>query len=166
MCAGGFRGHKSSNNWIISICSRFIGIFLICVSSALEGVGQVGGRCPGWPTIVYMSSGVFRGKESSNRIELSWLVKDLLNFGDLGSLQLWWMGVFGGCPTCMHCTHDNFMQMAAPLDFWGIPGNSLWCHMHMHVCGCACGHVWGHPLTTPYCIQPTPPTPRGDPQNQ
>ena len=33
---------------------------------------------------------MFRGKESSNRIELSRLVQDLLNFGVLGSLQ------FGG----------------------------------------------------------------------
>ena len=32
---------------------------------------------------------MFRGKESSNRIELSRLVQDLLNFGVLGSLQLW-----------------------------------------------------------------------------
>ena len=30
---------------------------------------------------------MFRGKESSNRIKLSRLVQDLLNFGDLGSLQ-------------------------------------------------------------------------------
>ena len=85
---------------------------------------------------------MFRGKESSNRIELSRLVQDLLNFGVLGSLQLWgwgvgvWgWGVFGGCSThtctcmCAHtCTHacgkhDNFMQMAAPIG--GIPGNSL-----------------------------------------
>ena len=43
---------------------------------------------------------MFRGKESSNRIELSRLVQDLLNFGVLGSLQLWggdrWMGVHLG----------------------------------------------------------------------
>ena len=43
---------------------------------------------------------MFRGKESSNRIKLSRLVQDLLNFGVLGSLQLWgggrWMGVSGG----------------------------------------------------------------------
>ena len=31
---------------------------------------------------------MFRGTESSNRIELSQLVQDLLNFGVLGSLQL------------------------------------------------------------------------------
>ena len=85
---------------------------------------------------------MFRGKESSNRIQLSRLVQDLLNFGVLGSLRPlgWgggWMGVGGGwgvplhmC-TCMHAhahtrtcgKHDNFMQMAAPIG--GIPGNSL-----------------------------------------
>ena len=47
---------------------------------------------------------MFRGKESSNRIELSRLVQDLLNFGVLGSLWLWgwgggWMGV---PPTHVH----------------------------------------------------------------
>ena len=40
---------------------------------------------------------MFRGKESLNRIELSRLVQDLLNFAVLGSLRLWgggrWMGV-------------------------------------------------------------------------
>ena len=53
---------------------------------------------------------MFRGKESSNRIELSRLVQDLLNFGVLGSLQLWGWGVggwgggwLGGAPhTCAH----------------------------------------------------------------
>ena len=37
---------------------------------------------------------MFRGKESSNRIELSRLVQELLNFGVLGFLQL--LGVGGG----------------------------------------------------------------------
>ena len=65
---------------------------------------------------------MFRGKESSNRIELSRLVQDFLNFGVLGDLQLWGWGVVGGCPThvhmymhtrtCMCGKHDNFMQMA------------------------------------------------------
>ena len=59
---------------------------------------------------------MFRGKESSNRIELSRLVQDLLNFGVLGSLQLWgggrWMGGiwgYGGCPhTHAHaCAHTH-----------------------------------------------------------
>ena len=89
---------------------------------------------------------MFRGKEYSNRIELSRLVQDLLNFGVLGSLRLWgwgggWIGGggwLGGAPythaharTRMHVhartrtcgKHDNFMQMAAPIG--GIPGNSL-----------------------------------------
>ena len=88
---------------------------------------------------------MFRGKESSNSIELSRLVQDLLNFGVLGSLWLWGWGVdgwgwgwLGGAPhtcahahacahmharTCTHVKHDNFMQMATPI--WGIPGNSL-----------------------------------------
>ena len=56
---------------------------------------------------------MFRGKESSNRIELSRLVQELLNFGVLGSLWLWGMGgcgwgMVGGCPTHVHmhaCTH-------------------------------------------------------------
>ena len=62
---------------------------------------------------------MFRVEESSNRIELSQLVQDLLNFGVLGSLWLWGgacgqMGVLGHggvflhmC-TCMHmhaCTY-------------------------------------------------------------
>ena len=84
---------------------------------------------------------MFRGKESSNKIELSGLVQDLLNFGVLGSLWLWgWgdgcIGVVGGwglphthvhmhAHACTHARgkHDNFMQMAAPIG--GIPGNSL-----------------------------------------
>ena len=118
-------------NWIISIRSRVIVILLIWVSLAVGGVRQVGGGCPGWSAIVYMSSGMFRGKESSNRIELSRLVQELLNFGVLGSLRLWGWGVGGwGCPhthacacmhtcTCVHGKHDNFMQMAAPIG--GIP---------------------------------------------
>ena len=68
---------------------------------------------------------MFRGKESSNRIELSRLVQDLLNFGVLGSLRLWgwgggWMEVGGG---------------------WGVPPHMCTCmHMHAH----ACTHVRTH----------------------
>ena len=57
---------------------------------------------------------MFRGKESSNRIELSQLVQDLLNFGVLGSLQLWggarWVGErlgAWGCPHTHTCTHTH-----------------------------------------------------------
>ena len=73
---------------------------------------------------------MFRGKESSNRIELSRLVQELLNFGVLGSLRLWggggwvdggggagWMGVGGG---------------------WGVPPTHV--HMHAH----ACIHMHAH----------------------
>ena len=103
----GFQGSQIfKQNWIILICSRLTVIFLIWVSLALDcGAGEWGYM--GWPTIVYMSSGMSRGKES-------WLVQDLLNFGVLGSLQLWggnrWVGVSGGIwghglvspHTCMH----------------------------------------------------------------
>ena len=61
---------------------------------------------------------MFRGKESSNRIELSRLVQDLLNFGVLGSLWLWgggrWMGAsggMGGVPTHMHMHAHTHMQI-------------------------------------------------------
>ena len=172
-------------NWIILIHSRVILILLIWVSLARGG--QAGGwGCLGWSTIVYMSSEMFRGKESSYRIELSWLVLELLNFGLPAALGVGggWMVVGGGwgyphthahaCAcmhthvrTCMHGKHDNFMQMAAPIG--GIHGNSLWCHMrmcmHVYVCG-------GHPFNTPQLpsshsppptpIQP-PPTPPGGP---
>ena len=109
---------------------------------------------------------MFRGKESSNRIELSRLVQDLLNFGVLGSLRLWgwgglggWgWGVVGGCPphmctcthaharTCMRGKHDNSMQMAAPIGFGEIPGipydviRACAC-VCLRVCACMCVHV-------------------------
>ena len=65
---------------------------------------------------------MLRGKESSNRIELSQLVQDLLNFGILGSLRLWgrgrWMGgvwehlgAWWGVLTCMHMHVHAHMHM-------------------------------------------------------
>ena len=64
---------------------------------------------------------MFRGKESSNRIELSRLVQDLLNFGVLGSLQLWdggmggwgggWLGVPPHTCTCTHMHAHTRMHM-------------------------------------------------------
>ena len=125
-----------------------------------------------------MSSGMFRGKESSNRIELSRLVQELLNFGVSGSLWLWGVGgrcmgvgVVEACPhthTHAHaCTHTHACvvnmiiscKWPPPLDlgkFWGFPMMSYACahvcmHMHMHVCR-------GNPLTT--AIHPTS-TPQG-----
>ena len=71
---------------------------------------------------MYMSSGMFRGKESSNRIKLSRLVEDLLNFGVLGSLQLWGRGqVVGG--------------------IWGHGGVPP-THMHVHACTCTHAHLY------------------------
>ena len=132
---------------------------------------------------------MFRGKESSNRIELSRLVQDLLNFGVLGSLQLWgwgvdgwrwgvvgggWMevGVVRGCPhthahasTCTYA-HACVLNMIIsckwppPLgESLGIPNDVI------HTCACMHMHVHmcgGHPLTTPHPIHP-PPTPQGGP---
>ena len=62
-----------------------------------------------------MSSGMFRGKESSNRIEISRLVQELLNFGVLNSLWLWGGGRWVG----------------GVWDIWGHGGCH---HMHAHAC--------------------------------
>ena len=124
---------------------------------------------------------MFRGKESSNRIELSQLVQDLLNFGVLGSLQLWgWVDGGGGglgAPThvhmhmhaCMHMhthihiKHDDFnCKWQPPLgESHRIPYDVI--HACMCVCVCACAHVWEAPSHHP---DPHPPTPQGDPWNQ
>ena len=161
-------------NWIILIHSILIVIFLIWVSLALRGGTDRWGYL-GWTSIVYMSSGLFRGKESSNRIEISWLVQDLLNFGVLGSPQLWgggrwvgWgvcrcLGVWGYPYTCAHacaCTHTHvyMYRNCKWLPTWRHP--CLSCLTCMWVCGCmcACMHVcaWfmGHPHT-PTPIQST-----------
>ena len=131
---------------------------------------------------------MFRGKESSNRIELSRLVQDLLNFGVLGSLRLWggsrWMGGIwghGGVPTHMHmhahactCTHAHLYM------YRNCKWLLTWRHlclaclacltcMCMHVCACMCMHAWmGHPPHThthPHPHSPICHPPRGvDPQ--
>ena len=69
---------------------------------------------------------MFRGKESLNRIELSRLVQDLLNFGVLGSLRLWGGGRWvGGCQ--------------GHLGAWGVSQHTCTCmnahaHTHMYTC--------------------------------
>ena len=112
---------------------------------------------------------MFRGKESSNRIELSQLVQDLLNFGVSGSLQLWgwgggWMwggGGWGVLPTHVHmhmhahmCTyaHAHMVNMIIsckwlpPLrESMGIPYDVI------HMCACMCMCVGG-------TLSPPPPT--------
>ena len=124
-----------------------------------------------------MSSEKFRGKESSNRIELSQLVQDLLNFGVLGSLQLWgggrWVGGVwgiwgvGGVTTHMH-THANACieiangrRLEASMFIMYIMFN-----MHVHACVHVCVRVcMGHPLHTHTHPHPHPPPPRGTPKS-
>ena len=130
-----------------------------------------------------MSSGMFRGKESSNRIELSGLVQDLLNFGVLGSLRLWgWrggcMGVAGGWgvpPTHVHMqvharipthAHANVVNMIISCKWPPHWGNPWEFSMMSYMCACTCMRVCvhlcgGHPLTTPTHIHPTPHPPGG-----
>ena len=127
---------------------------------------------------------MFRGKESSNRIELSRLVQDLLNFGVLGSLRLWgwgggWMGVVGGYPPHM-CTHTRTHAHACVVSMiisckWPPPlGESLeipydviraCACVHIRACTCVCTCV-GCTLSPPPPPSTHLPTPRGDPRNQ
>ena len=129
---------------------------------------------------------MLRGKESSNRIELSRLVQDLLNFGVLGSLWLWgwggvggWgWGVVGGCHThtctcmCMHAhthtrtcmcgKHDNFMQMVAPIgESLRFPYDVIHTHTCMCMCACTCTCVEGILSPPPTHILPPPHPPGG-----
>ena len=95
---------------------------------------------------------MIRGKESSNRIELSRLFQDLLNFGVLGSLWLWgWGWVYGGggwfeVPhTHMHMyAHARMVNMIIsckwppPLgESLGIPYDVIRMCMCMHAHACA-----------------------------
>ena len=114
---------------------------------------------------------MFRGKESSNRIELSRLVQDLLNFGVLGSLRLWgWgdgcMGVGGVWEVPPHmctCTHAHACMVnmiisckwPPPLgESLGIPYDVIHTCMCMHACACA--HVGGTLSPPPTHIHPPP----------
>ena len=162
---------------------NYLNSFKTCCNFSDLGFLRSGGGAGGWgylgrPAIVYMSSGVFRGKESSNRIELSWLVQDLLNFGVLGSLWLWGRGVgglgwrvAGGCPhTCTHahaCTHTHACMVNMTISckwppHWGNPWEfPMMSYAHVCVYACmnayACAHVWQHPSTLPHPYTPTPP---------
>ena len=110
-------------------------------------VGQVGGGCVECSTIVYMSSGMFRGKESSNRIELSQLVKDLLNFGVFSFLQL--LGVGGwvdGSGGWVDGSGGGWMGVGGGWGLggwgWGVVGGAPHTvHMHMHICMCMHAHA-------------------------
>ena len=120
-----------------------------CNSSNLGFLGSGGWSrwvlgCPGWSTIVYMSSGMFRGKESSNRIELSRLVQDLLNFGVLGSLQLWGGGRWVGGSVWGHGGHGRCPHMHAHTHMYR---NCKWLSTWRHPC-LACLTCRGHPPHT------------------
>ena len=117
-----------------------------------------------------MSSEILRGKESSNRIELSRLVQDLLNFGVLGSLWLWgggrWVGEsggMGGVPTHMHmhvhaCTHTH----AHLYMYRNCKWPPTWRHPCLACLTCMCVHVCMHG-TPPYTPIPTPIHPSATP---
>ena len=127
-----------------------------------------------------MSPGMSRGKESSNRIELSRLVQELLKFGVLGSLRLWGQvgggasgGIWGhgGCPH-MHaharaCTHTHThtcikLQMAASMEASMFSMFKCMCVRALCVCVRAC---MGQPPTHS-CRPPPHPSichPRGGP---
>ena len=131
-----------------------------------------------------MSSEMFRGKESSNRIELSRLVQDLLNFGVSGSLRLWgggrWMGDIWGhggvSPHTRTCTraHLYMYRNCKWPPTWRHPCIAcLACLTCMCVracmCACACVHAWDTLTHTHAHPHPHPPIrhpPRGvDPRN-
>ena len=127
VCRGVQGSQIFKQNWIILIGSRVI-VILRFGFSRLWGVGQVGGGYWGWSAIVYMSSGMFRGKESLNRIKLSRLVQDLLNFAVLGSLRLWGGGRWVG-------------ECQGHLGAWGVSPHTrtytrthAHAHTHMYTC--------------------------------
>ena len=165
------QGSQIFKHWIIMIHSWVIVILPIWVSTAVRGGAGVWG-CLGWSTIVYMSSGMFRGKESSNRIELFWLVQDLLNFGVLGSLWLWGggrcLGVsggiwgHGGCPR-MHTHVYMYRNCKWPLT-WRHPCLACLTCMCMHVHACVHGTSPHIPIPTLTPIHPSIIPPRGTPR--
>ena len=133
-----------------------------------------------------MCAGGFRGHKSSNRIELSRLVQDLLNFAVLGSLQLWgWGWVYGAVgwlgvpPTHMHVhahahthvhTHAHVVNMIIsckwlpPLgESLEIPYDVIRACMYMCVHACAC--VWGTLLPPPPTSTHPPPLLGGPPES-
>ena len=126
---------------------------------------------------------MFRGKESSNRIKLSRLVQDLLNFGVLGSLRLWgwgagWMGVGGGWgvpPTHVHMhaharTHGHahacvvnmiiLCKWLPPLDLGKSQGFPMMSYVRVRAWACVCRCVGGTLSPPPTHIHP-PPHPPG-----
>ena len=77
---------------------------------------------------------MFRGKESSNRIKLSRLVQDLLNFGVLGSLQLWLLDGVGVVGEWGWLEGAGVVGSGGGLKGWGWFG----CAPHT----CTCMHIY------------------------
>ena len=129
---------------------------------------------------------MFRGKESSNRIKLSRLVQELLNFGVFGFLQLLrvgggLMGAGGGwgCPphtcTCTHM-HTHMHAHACVVNMvisckWppplgkslGIPYDVIQACMHMCMLACMCMCMWVGCTPSPPPPHPPTPHPQGGP---
>ena len=115
--------------------------------------------------LVYMCAGGFRGHKSSNRIEMSRFVQDLLNFcfGPWGGGR-WVGGIWGhlGEWECHHmhahackCMYRNCKWPPT----WRHPCLSCLTCMCMYVCMHVC---MGYPSTHPYPPQPSsthPPPP-------
>ena len=133
---------------------------------------------------------MFRGKESSNRIELSRLVQDLLNFGVLGTLRLWgwggWVDGGGGWlgvpPTHVHMQMHARMHTHAhacvvnmiipckwlpPLDLGKSQGFPMMSYVRARACMRVRVHMCRGTLSPPPSpIHPPPHPPGGEPRNQ
>ena len=117
---------------------------------------------------------MFRGKESSNRIELSQLVQELLNFGVLGSPWLWgwvdgvggrWMGWGGGWgvpPTHVHMHGHTCMVNMIISCKWPPPLGESPMMSYAHTCTCMC---MGAPSHHPQPTSTHPPAPGGPPES-
>ena len=145
-----------------------------CNSSDLGFLSSRGWGCLGWSTIVYVNSGMFRGKESSNRICLSRLIQELLNFGvwaPCGSGRGRWVGVswgiwgHGGCPHMHACMH---MYTCIEIANGCQHGDIHVYHVLTCICLCTCMHrtIPYTPISTPTPIHPSTTPQRGYPQNQ
>ena len=127
---------------------------------------------------------MFRGKESSNRIEISQLVQDLYGFWCFGlPAALGWMGLYGGwgmphthvhmyehvCTHThahIHIKHDNFIcKWLPPLgESLGIPYDVIHVHtytcMYVHACACVYGVPSQNPTTPSHTPHPLMGPPR------
>ena len=86
-----------------------------------------------------MSSGMFRGKESSSRIKLSQLVQELLNFDVLGSQPLWGWGMGGrgwGMVRGGGWVDVGGGWVDVGGGWLGVPPKHMYTHAHTHTHAC------------------------------